>query len=301
MAKSSSGRSLIRLPHLPFPPLLPMVGLAALASAITFGLIQGGDGATGGANGFVEALSGDSSTFIGDLGILAPLGFAFIAGAVSAVNPCGFAMLPAYLGLYLGANEDQRARQHIVRRLGRALFVGGVVTGGFMLLFGVAGLVIGGGAQGVVDALPWIGLTVGGVLAVVGSWMLAGGKLYTGVAGRVAARIGNPSEVSIKGYFTFGLSYGIASLSCTLPIFLAVVGTSLAVSDVPSAVGQLVLYALGMGFIITVLTISMAVFKGAMVGVLRTTLAYVQPMSAALMVVAGSYIVYYWLTIGGLP
>jgi len=301
MAKSLVGRGLVRLPRVPSPSLLPIAGLAALASAITFGLVQGGNGSTGGANGFVETLSGDSSTFIGDLGILAPLGFAFIAGAVSAVNPCGFAMLPAYLGLYVGANEEQPARQHFVRRLARALFVGGVVTGGFMLLFVVVGLVIGGGAQEVVDALPWIGLTVGGVLAVVGSWMLAGGKLYTGMAGRVAARIGNSGEVSTKGYFTFGLSYGIASLSCTLPIFLAVVGTSLAVSDVPSAVGQLVLYALGMGFVITVLTISMAVFKGAMVGALRTTLAYVQPISAALMVVAGSYIVYYWLTIGGLP
>ena len=294
-----------------FPPLrrvtpLPMTafpflaGMLVLATALVAGFLSGGDAATGGANGFVEALSGRSSTFLGDIGFLAPLGFAFVAGMVSAVNPCGFAMLPAYLGLYLGSNEGAEVRGHPIQRLRRALVVGGVVTGGFVLLFGVAGLVIGAGARSVVDLIPWIGLSVGIVLAIVGSWLLAGGKLYTGFAGRAASHIGNPSDVGVRGYFLFGLSYGVASLSCTLPIFLAVVGTSLAVSDIPTAVGQLALYGLGMGLVILVLTIGIAVFKGAMVGALRRSLRYIQPLSAVLMVLAGSYIVFYWLTIGGL-
>jgi hypothetical protein len=37
-----------------------------------------------------------------------------------------------------------------------------------------------------------------------------------------------------------------------------------------------------------------------MVGALRKVLPLFQPFSAALMIVAGSYIVYYWLTIGDL-
>jgi hypothetical protein len=36
------------------------------------------------------------------------------------------------------------------------------------------------------------------------------------------------------------------------------------------------------------------------VGTLRKTLVYVQPASAVFMLVAGSYIIYYWLTIGDL-
>jgi len=38
----------------------------------------------------------------------APLAFAFGAGMVATVNPCGFAMLPAYLSFFLGI-EDERA------------------------------------------------------------------------------------------------------------------------------------------------------------------------------------------------
>jgi cytochrome c biogenesis protein CcdA len=98
----------------------------------------------------------------------------------------------------------------------------------------------------------------------------------------------------------FGLSYGTAFLSCTLPIFLAVVGTSLTITNILSSLGQFLLYALGMGFVIMLLTLGMAFFKGAMVRTLRKVLPYVQPVGSWLMVVAGAYIVFYWLTIGGL-
>ena len=34
------------------------------------------------------------------------LAFAFVAGIAAAFNPCGFAMLPAYMGLYMSTGED---------------------------------------------------------------------------------------------------------------------------------------------------------------------------------------------------
>ena len=124
--------------------------------------------------------------------------------------------------------------------------------------------------------------------------------MYTGIAQRAADRFGNPNETNVRGYFLFGLSYGTASLSCTLPIFLAVIGTSFAVSSIATSIGQFVLYALGMGLIIITLTIGMALFKGAMVGAFRKALPYIAPVGSWLMVVAGTYIVFYWLTVGDL-
>ena len=79
---------------------------------------------------------------------------------------------------------------------------------------------------------------------------------------------------------------------------MAVLETNLTVSDLPSALQQMVLYGLGMGFVITALTVGMAIFKGSMVGALRKALPLVQPVSGVLMVGAGMYIVFYWLTIG---
>ncbi len=274
------------------------VAAVSLTAAVVGALALGRDDGIDGVNRFVETLSGDSGNLLRGL---APLSFAYAAGLVSAVNPCGFVMLPAYLGLYLGVNDKDSASVHPAVHAARALKVGGAVTLGFVVLFGAAGLLMAVGARAaVVDVLPWLGLVIGVTLALAGSWMVGGGKLYSGFAAQAAARIGDPAQVNAKGYFLFGLSYGIASLSCTLPIFLSVIGTSFAVSDIATSLGQFILYAVGMGTVILALTLGMAFFKGAMLRVLRKALPYVQPISSWLMVVAGSYIVFYWLTIGGL-
>ena len=281
-----------------------LAGVLALAAAALAALFTGESSSTQGLNGFVEGLSSKSSSFLGSVDVLAPLGIAFGAGMVAAVNPCGFALLPAYLGLYLGSQGTGATRsspgQGLAQALPQALLVGGVVTLGFILLFGAAGLAIRGGAQVLVDVIPWLGLAVGVVLAGAGSWLLGGGKLYTGLAARAASHIGQPDDVGIKGYFFFGLSYGMASLSCTLPIFLVVVVTAEAVSGLLTALAQFLLYALGMGLVITALTVGIALFRGTLVGAMRKAVPYLQPVGPLMMIVAGSYIVYYWLTLGDL-
>ena len=281
-----------------FPGLVAVISIGV---AIVGALIVRDSSGVDGVNLFVETLSGKTSSNLGGLGVLAPLGFAFGAGVAAAFNPCGFAMLPAYMGIYLGSGQDGERGAARLRSLGRAFLVGGVVTAGFVVLFGAAGAIIGVGARSLVaDVLPWVGLVIGFVLALTGSWLLGGGKLYTSLAQRVSSRMGDPTRVSVRGYFMFGLSYGTASLSCTLPIFLSVIGTSFAASTIAISFGQFVLYAMGMGMVIIGLTVGMALFKGAMVGTLRKVQPYIQPVGSWLMVVAGAYIVFYWLSIGGL-
>ena len=80
-----------------------------------------------------------------------------------------------------------------IRRLGRALVVGGTVTAGFVALFGVAGIAIGLGARSIVEgAIPWFGLVIGILLALAGVWLLSGGKMYSRLVARAATHIGNP-------------------------------------------------------------------------------------------------------------
>lgn len=279
--------------------VLPLaVAGAALAVAIVGAAVVSGEGGIDKINLFVEGtLSGNSQQWLGGL-ISASALFALAAGMASAVNPCGFAMLPAYLGLYLGSNASQEEVLSPVRTLGRALLVGGAVSAGFILLFGVVGAIVGASASFVGSVLPWLGLAIGIALVLVGAWMVGGGKLYTGFAARLASRMGDPSQVNAKGYFLFGLSYGTASLSCTLPIFISVVGIGVAGFSLQKVVGNFFLYALGMGMVIVAMTLGMAVFKGAMVKVMRKALPFIQPLAAGFMVVAGTYIVFYWLTVG---
>jgi cytochrome c-type biogenesis protein len=276
-------------------PLLVLTG--ALGLAVGGAFITGSE--IGMLVGAVESLSADSGNLLGQVATLFPLGFAFSAGMVASVNPCGFVMLPAYLGLYMGDTSQQAAPASATKRLEHALVVGGTVTLGFVLMFALVGVPIGLGARGLVEVFPWIGFAIGVILTVVGAYMLFGGKVYTNWAARLSTKVGSTNN-GIRGYLIFGIGYGIESLSCTLPIFLAVIGGAFTADTFLNTLLQFMLYGLGMGTVIMILTVGMAVFRGAMLGSLRRLLPHVGLISAVMLLLAGSFIVYYWLTIGEL-
>ena len=51
----------------------------------------------------IETFTANIEAFVANLANLLPFGLAFTVGMVTAVSPCGVAMLPAYVSLYLGA------------------------------------------------------------------------------------------------------------------------------------------------------------------------------------------------------
>lgn len=231
------------------------------------------------------------------LGALLPLGFAFGAGVVSAANPCGFAMLPAYLSLYLGSREEGFEKRSALARAARAVLIGVVVSLGFVLLFGVAGVVVAASGNAILGTMPWVGSVIGVLLILLGVWLLAGRTLYTAFFERVAGHLGDPKDMSIRGFFLFGLAYGLASLSCTLPVFLAVMGSAIAAGDFTAGAGQFFLYSLGMASVLIVLTLALALFKSGVATRIRGIIPYVQTISAVLLIVAGAYVIYYWLPV----
>jgi cytochrome c-type biogenesis protein len=236
--------------------------------------------------------------WLAELAAVLPFGFAFGAGMVAAVNPCGFAMLPAYLSLYLGTHEEGFDKHPSMLRLLWALLVGATVSSGFVLLFGLAGLVISAGGTLLLEVMPSLGIVIGGVLVLIGFWMLAGRTLHGSAFERFAGRVGDPRNVSVPGFFLFGLAYGAASLSCTLPAFLAVVGSSLASGGVLAGAGRFLGFGLGMAAVLVTLTLALAFFKQGLVRWLRNAVPYVQFASAALLVLAGAYVIFYWLSSG---
>ncbi len=153
----------------------------------------------------------------------APLGLAFAAGLVATVNPCGFAMLPAYLSYFMGlegAEDDEETGAGV----GQALKVGGIVSLGFLAVFGVTGLLINAGVRSIIEWIPYVALGIGVVMALLGIAMFRGYQLSIGFL-KVQGGTGSRDKKSI---FTFGVSYALASLSCTLPVFLSVVVGSIA-------------------------------------------------------------------------
>ncbi len=237
-----------------------------------------------------------TSQWLGQIATYLPFGYSFGAGMVSAVNPCGFAMLPVYLSLYLGAEDGDFYQQSPLRRMLKALWITAVVTAGFGLLFATVGGIITLGGTFLNHMIPWLSLVVGLALIIMGIWLLMGNYLSLSFIHRLAEKFGDPRRMSVWGYFLFGAAFGATSMSCTLPIFLLVMGSSIAAKNISVGIFQFVSYIAGMGSVLLVLTLGIALIKeGVVVGALRRILPYFQKISAFLLLVAGSYIVYYWL------
>jgi cytochrome c biogenesis protein CcdA len=99
-------------------------------------------------------------------------GLALGAGLVAVVNPCGFALLPAYLSLFI--LEEQPPRWLAVMRALRAT---AAMTLGFAAVFAVFGLSIAPVAGSVQRYLPWFTVVLGLVIVAAGVWVVAGRAL----------------------------------------------------------------------------------------------------------------------------
>ncbi len=218
----------------------------------------------------------------------APLALAFTAGLVATVNPCGFAMLPAYLGWFVGVEGD--ATPSPAARLTRALGVSGLISLTFVGVFGLAGVLVTAGALFVIDLVPWLAIIVGIGVATAGIAMLRGWKPVVALP--------QPSNgVQSRGFRSvvlFGLSYAIASLSCTLPVFLAVVAGTITSVDLASGVATFIAYGAGMSLVLVAVTLGVALARLAFVRRMRQASQYVDRAAAVLLVVAGAYIAFYW-------
>lgn len=225
-----------------------------------------------------------------------PVSYAFGAGMVATVNPCGFIMLPSFAAFYL-ANGDGES-ETAAGRLGRALQMGALITLAFVVTFGVVGLLLSAGGRFVVAWTGWAGLLVGVALGVLGVWQLVRRQsVFAGVGSGTRVK----RSASTSGVVAFGAAYAVASLGCTLPIFMAVVGgVFTGDGSYLEAVQRFLHYAVGMGVVLTVITVGVALVRDQTVRTVSRVLPYVEVVGNVALIFAGSYLVWYWMSPGEL-
>lgn len=203
---------------------------------------------------------------------------------VATVNPCGFAMLPAYLGWFIGEERAERRN---------ALVVGLAVSAGFVLVFVFAGVLVAAGLRAIIDWIPWVALVIGVGLMVIGVAQLRGHAVYVRVPGHTRSS----RDGSLFGLVGFGASYGAASLSCTLPIFLSLIAGAVAGTSFLESVMVFVAYGAGMSLVVIVLTLAVAAGRDAIVQRIRPLAAHLGTISGWILLLAGAFIVWYWATV----
>jgi cytochrome c biogenesis protein CcdA len=212
--------------------------------------------------------------------------YAFTTGMVASVNPCGFAMLPAYLGFFLGTESEERST---TTRVTRALLVGAALTLGFLAVFLVVGTLLRNATELITNVSGWATLVIAVVLVVVGIAVIAGWRIP--IATPKMTRGGGSGTFS--SMFMFGVSYAVASIGCALPLFVTLLFAGSRRNGVVSGVLMMSFYGLGMGLVITALTISLAVASGGLLRVLRSAMRFVDRAAGVVMLLAGIYLVFY--------
>lgn len=218
----------------------------------------------------------------------APIGFAFGAGAVAAFNPCGFALLPAYLSVFLAVAEDAAPSRAAAAR--RALVVAGSVAAGFVLVFGVAGLLISQTAVTVQRYTPWLSVAIGLALVPIGVAIVRGWQPKVRLPVR---RRRGEIDGTVASMFSFGISYATVSLSCTIPAFLVSVSTTFESGTLLAGLAVFAAYTAGMATVLGALTLAVATARTGAVNRMRGVLRWVGPASGVLAILAGAYVAYY--------
>lgn len=210
--------------------------------------------------------------------------YGFTAGAIATVNPCGFALLPAWFAREMAAHEDHPAVERLIRAMGS----GGLVSLGFVSIFVVAGASMAVGSEWIGSALPWIGMTLGLTLALIGISWIASIRLP-----RIPVVEGCRRISSRYGAFGFGLSYGVASISCTLPVFMSVAGLSIFLESEVSLVGFLA-YLAGAAAVLTLVAVGGTLVGSALLKLIQGRAGLLRRTAGALTLLAGLYITLYW-------
>lgn len=217
-----------------------------------------------------------------------PVVYAFSLGLVGAVNPCGFPLLPAYLML----SAAEAGSKPLVVRLVRGLWTGAVMTVGFMVVFGALGLAIKAGVGVAIGWVPWVMIPIGAACVAAGVLTVLGRPLPLPQFHRRLWSGGNRTVA----FLGFGVAYAVASLSCSLPIFLAGVVGSFTRRGVGIGLSGGLAYALGMGLVVAAVSLAAAGARPLRARSLRAAQPIIQRLAGAVLVLVGAYLLLYWIT-----
>ncbi|WP_343577667.1 cytochrome c biogenesis protein CcdA [Mycobacterium sp.] len=213
------------------------------------------------------------------------LGLAFAAGMLAPANPCGFALLPAWISYTLGDAAP------LPVRLARALRAAAALTIGFAGTLAGAGLAISVGARALIHLAPWLGLVTGLALLLLGAVMLTGRTVRL----RLPTAAPAPAA-STRGWrlAAFGVGYAVASLSCTVGVLLAVIAQAQATASYAGLVAVFAAYATGSGAVLLLVAVGTAAAGAALTRRLGVLARHATRITAAVLILTGAYLAWYW-------
>ncbi len=219
------------------------------------------------------------------------LGLAFIAGVASVFSPCSIGLLPAYLGFLL--RDDPGAARG--RRERRAIGGGLATTGGIVTVYAAIAVLLALFGPSLRPYVPFLAPIVAVLLIVLGILMFAGFDW-----GVVTRGLGVGQADGRRGFFVFGLGYGIAAFGCTGPVFVPILLAAF-LEGTLTGIAAFALYTVAVAVVVITAAILVAAGRRGALNAIQARSAVISKISAALLVAAGAYLLWFsWTSNQGL-
>ena len=101
---------------------------------------------------------------------------------------------------------------------------------------------------------------------------------------------------TVWNMFLFGIVYAIASIGCTIGFLTSVILGSINRQGYVSGVLSITLYGLGMGLLVTSLTVALAFARVGLVKSLKKGFRWFDRVSAGFVTLTGVYLSWYWFS-----
>ncbi len=168
---------------------------------------------------------------------------ALASGVFVLFSACSYPLLPGYIAYYLGSKMTAR----------QGLQGGIICTFGLMLVFSIIGIITTIFGSAIMAASPYFHLLAVIIIGIMGVLMLLGvgyPKFYL--------KIKPTKRGGLLGMFIYGITYGLAALACSFPIFLSLILYSLTFGNFLESILTFILFSLGMGIplIVTAILVS---------------------------------------------
>ena len=168
----------------------------------------------------------------------------FGVGLASAASPCLLPLYPGFLA-YLAANAGHLPARRASGLLGLLVLAGLLTT---MLALGIVFFLVAVPIGRVASLLIPV---IDGVLLLLGGLLLAGRNPFNRLPGVGVPLVSNPY---LQAY-TYGLMLGPIALPCAGPFLAALLAVSVGVADAVSRIGTFLVFGLGFGLPLVVLSL----------------------------------------------
>lgn len=217
------------------------------------------------------------------------LAVVFGAGLASAASPCLLPLYPGYIA-YLAANSRALEGRRGTGLLGLLVLLGVMST---MLAVAIVLVAISAPMGPLLAVLTPL---VDGILIVLGLLLIAGRNPFEKLPGMQVPDVANPYRQA----YLYGIMLGPIALPCAGPFLGALLAISLGVPDAIGKVGTFVIFGLGFGLPLVLLSLLAGVRARQVVGWIIARHRQIELGAGTLLVVIGIYdLVTNWDSIQG--